>query len=87
MPQLAQYAVRVSQELLNFNILNDYRMVLNEHFFCKIMTESNMVSYLFKTIVEFIGTSGSPTDSDVGGISRKFKGSNYTELEMMKLCY
>ena len=87
MPVLAQYAVRVTQEFLNFNLLNDYRLVLNEHFFCKIMTESNIISYLFKTIVEYIGSSGAANDSEVGGISRKFNGSNYTELEMLKLCY
>ena len=81
---MAQYTVRLSQELLNFDILDDHRLVILEPFFCKIITESNIVSYLFRTIVEFAGVVA---DSQAAGLSRKFNGSEYTELEMLKLCH
>lgn len=85
MPQVAQYAVRVSQEMLNFDILSDHRLVMLELFFTKIITESNKVSYLFRTIVEFAGSTGE--SGDVNANARKFNGSQYTELEMLKLCH
>ena len=82
-PQVAQYAQRISQEFLNFEIMSDHRIVTLETFFTKIITESNMVNYLFKTIIENAGVA---EEADFDS-PRTFNGAPYTEFEMLKLCH
>lgn len=70
---------RVCKILLQHEILQTHSRVILETFYAKMITESNIVNYLFKTIVENAG--------DDEETNRTFYGAKYTEYEMLKLCH